>query len=108
MSRFRPVDAKGIEPLPTPGLAVWGVSRQESNLLLVGLQPTAWPSSPGVIKDQEPAVGLEPTRAPLQEGCSACRAALASEGGRRESNPHTLGSQPGPATALGSATVPQP
>ena len=30
------------------------------------------------------------------------------EGGRRESNPHNPGSQPGPATALGSATVLQP
>ncbi len=34
--------------------------------------PRAWPEV-----DPEPAAGLEPARAPLQEGCSACRAALA-------------------------------
>ena len=111
--------------------------------LIVSLQPTAWPSGPSLIEEQEPAVGLEPTwsalrgrcpacraspacessqcwcranstevqslrplprawpeedpepaaglepaRAPLQEGCSSRRATLASEGGRRESNPH--------------------
>ena len=57
---------------------------------------------------QKPAAGIEPARAPLQEGCSACRAALAHECDRRESNPHNPGSQPGLAAALSSATVLQP
>ena len=60
----------------------------------------AWPA-----EDPEPAAGLEPARAPIQEGCSTNRAALAQEGGRRESNPHNPGSQPGLAAALSSATV---
>ena len=34
--------------------------------------PRAWPE-----EDPEPAAGLEPARAPLQEGCSTSRAALA-------------------------------
>src|SRR5215472_1980175 len=34
--------------------------------------PRAWPE-----EDPEPAAGLEPARAPLQEGCSTDRAALA-------------------------------
>ena len=37
--------------------------------------PRAWPE-----EDPEPAAGLEPARAPLQEGCSSRRAALASRG----------------------------
>jgi hypothetical protein len=65
--------------------------------------PRAWPAS-----DPEPEAGIEPARFPLQEGCSTSRAALALEGGRRESNPHNPGSQPGLAAALSSATVLQP
>src|SRR6516165_11153259 len=37
-----------------------------------GPLPRAWPE-----EDPEPAAGLEPARAPLQEGCSTRRAALA-------------------------------
>jgi hypothetical protein len=65
--------------------------------------PRAWPDD-----DPQPAAGAEPARAPLQERCSSRRAALAPEGGRRESNPHNPGSQPGLAAALSSATVLQP
>ncbi len=73
--------------------------RQESNLLFVGLQPTAWPSGPGVRENQEPAVGLEPTRAALQERCPTCRASLASsEYGTRT---HVTGFKD-PSTALAS------
>ena len=45
--------------------------------MIVGLQPTAWPAGPGVIEKTEPAVGLEPTWAALQERCPACRASPA-------------------------------
>lgn len=51
--------------------------RQESNLLEIGLQPTAWPSSPGVINHPEPAVGLEPTGSALRGRCPTRRAAPA-------------------------------
>src|SRR5262245_16212137 len=44
---------------------------------MVGLQPTAWPSGPGVIKEQEPAVGLEPTSSALRGRCPARRASPA-------------------------------
>ena len=43
--------------------------------MIVGLQPTAWPSGPGVtFISQEPAVGLEPTSSALRGWCPACRA----------------------------------
>lgn len=45
---------------------------------MVGLQPTAWPSGPGIIEEQEPAVGLEPTSSALRRRCPACRASPAS------------------------------
>jgi hypothetical protein len=59
-------------------------------------------------RGSELAAGLEPARAPFQERHSTNRVAPAQEGGRRESNPHNPGSQPGLAAALSSATVLQP
>jgi hypothetical protein len=44
----------------------------------VGLQPTTWPSGPGVfVIGPEPAVGLEPTWSALRGRCPACRASPA-------------------------------
>src|SRR4051812_15423295 len=49
--------------------------QQESNLFETALQAAAWPSGPGVITCQEPAVGLEPTGSALRGRCPARRAA---------------------------------
>src|SRR5437016_2662971 len=46
---------------------------------MVGLQPAAWPSGPGVIHQRKPAVGLEPTWSALRERCPARRASPALE-----------------------------
>lgn len=56
----------------------------------------------------DPAVRLEPTSSALRGWCPAGRASLARWGGRWESNPHKAGSQPAPASTLGSATVLRP
>ena len=55
------VPAAGLEPAASAvsarrshQLSYTGMNkrrRQESNLLVVGLQPTAWPSGPGVTKE---------------------------------------------------------
>jgi hypothetical protein len=76
------------------------------------LQPTAWPSSPGVKEDQEPTVGLEPTSTALRERRPARRASSASEqpvlvssqldrGSKPQSPPEGLARTPPPFVECG-------
>ena len=78
----------------------------------VGLEPTprslTGSRTTVVLRDKrtERPAGFEPPHPPWQGGRlpGYIMDALA-QGGRWESNPHKPGSQPGPAAALGSATV---
>ena len=82
------VPAAGVEPAApwfsarcSDRLSYTGIlhrRQQESNLFEAALQAAAWPSGPGVSNNQEPAVGLEPTRSALRGRCPSRRAAPAS------------------------------
>ena len=82
------VPAAGVEPAApwfsarcSDRLSYTGIRQrrpQESNLFEAALQAAAWPSGPGVLTSQEPAVGLEPTRSALRGRCPAPRASPVS------------------------------